>query len=582
VDQTINQTLAEFRKLQSRQDIAAYLGVQDEILCYILYSPRCVKYREFEVPKKSGGVRIIHSPQFLLRNIQKELNKSLQELYVARNPAFAFIKGRSIIDNAEKHLRQRYVLNLDLKDFFPSINFGRVVGLLKNKPYCLNPKVAIVLGQICCHYIELDGKRTGRIPQGAPTSPVISNMICAQLDSQLQKLAKKYGCLYTRYADDITFSTSKNKFPGALAFFSDEINEWLIGQELRDIIQNNGFLINQKKVRLATREEHQQVTGITVNRKLNLRRTYIKQVRAMLYSWETKGLKEAEDLFHEKFDIKHREAGVKPSFKRVVKGRIDFIGSVKGKSDPVYRRLLLNLARLDPTLVSQEKLRNILEIHAQILTEGKTDISHIKAALNFFQSRGEFSNIHLTFSHDTDKNGDDKLKKHCESLAMVSQNIPVIAIFDRDSPSILKDVHDDRRGFKDWGNGVYSFALPVPAHRENPEVCIELYYQDHEIKRSDSSGRRLFLNSEFHPESCIHIENADLITTDHPSVKSYKQGKVRILEHNVFNRESQNVALPKSKFANSILNQESNFNDFDFSAFAAIFELILRITTQPS
>ncbi len=497
MNQTTNETIAKFQTLQSRQDVAALLGIKDEILCYVLYSPQYHKYRTFEVPKKTGGMRIIHSPQFLLRRIQRDLNRSFQEFYEARNPAFAYISGRSVIGNAEKHLRQRYVLNLDLNDFFSSINFGRVVGLLKSKPYYLNPKVAVVLGQICCHHIELDGQSTGRLPQGAPTSPVLSNMICAQLDGQLQKLAKKYGCFYTRYADDITFSTSKSKFPGAVAFFSTEVNTWLIGHELQEVIHNNGFSINQKKVRLATREEHQEVTGITVNRKLNLRRRYIKEVRAMLDSWGKKGLAEAEKLFHEKFDDKYRGEGHKPSFKNVVKGRIDFIGSVKGRSDPVYQKLLLNLAKLDPEIVSQEKLRNILGIHTQILTEGKTDVSHIKAALEFFQSRGNYLNIRLSFPTDApayqaggDRSGDDKLKKHCESLSLIKHKIPIIAIFDRDSPQILKDVHNERTGFKDWGNSVYSFALPVPAHREDREICIELRQFKSEVQPLGRMPRR--------------------------------------------------------------------------------------------
>jgi RNA-directed DNA polymerase len=101
VNQTTNETIAKFQTLQSRQDVAALLGIKDEVLCYVLYSPRYHKYRTFEVPKKTGGMRIIHSPQFLLRRIQRDLNKSFQEFYEARNPAFAYIEGRSVIGNAE-------------------------------------------------------------------------------------------------------------------------------------------------------------------------------------------------------------------------------------------------------------------------------------------------------------------------------------------------------------------------------------------------------------------------------------------------------------------------------------------------
>src|SRR5205814_3311637 len=119
-----------------------------------------------------------------------------------------FIPARSILTNAKPHLRQKFVLNVDLKDFFPTINFGRVRGVLIAKPYCLLPHIATYIARICC--------RDNALPQGAPTSPIISNMICSRLDRQLLRLARQYRCVYTRYADDLTFSTSMPRFPGAL------------------------------------------------------------------------------------------------------------------------------------------------------------------------------------------------------------------------------------------------------------------------------------------------------------------------------------------------------------------------------
>jgi RNA-directed DNA polymerase len=149
---------------------------------------------------------------------------------------------------------------VDLKDFFPSITFRRVRGLFEAKPYQLDHSVATVLARICCHKNSL--------PQGAPTSPIISNMICARMDSQLRQLAVRHRCAYTRYADDLTFSTSTRNFPEALAeIVSTETgNKLKIGVENNHKIKLNGFEINQQKTRLQTSDKRQVVTGLTVNR----------------------------------------------------------------------------------------------------------------------------------------------------------------------------------------------------------------------------------------------------------------------------------------------------------------------------
>src|SRR5690606_12917628 len=147
--------------------------------------------------------------------------------------------------------------------------------------YRLNDEVATILAQICCH--------NGILPQGAPTSPIISNMICVRLDAKLQQLAKEHQCTYSRYADDITFSTNRSSFPSALAYLSD-IGQIEIGNELSIIIEENGFQINPKKTRLQSKHQRQEVTGLTVNRYPNVQRRYIKQIRGILHAWKKYGL----------------------------------------------------------------------------------------------------------------------------------------------------------------------------------------------------------------------------------------------------------------------------------------------------
>lgn len=175
-------------------------------------------------------------------------------------------------------------------------------------------------------------------------------MICAQLDSQLQKLAAEHRCTYTRYADDITFSTSVRTFPAALASVN-ELNQTVPGNELARVIQGNGFTINQSKVKLRCQDRRQEVTGLTVNNFPNVTRKYLNQIRAMLHDWQKNGYDAAQAKFDAQFNKKHRPPwkGSTP-FRLVVKGKIEYLGMVRGKGSPIYLKFIEKLRALDPTL----------------------------------------------------------------------------------------------------------------------------------------------------------------------------------------------------------------------------------------
>ncbi len=191
--------------------------------------------------------------------------------------AHGFKRGRSIITNATKHRKRRYVLNVDLQDFFGTINFGRVRGFfMKDRNFALHPDAATVLAQITCYQNSL--------PQGSPCSPVISNLIGHVLDVHLGKLAFDTGCSYSRYADDITFSTNKQVFPPSIAKLIDgEKHKWEIGNRLHEILTRAGFTINVEKTRMQYRTSRQDVTGLVVNSKVNIRSEYRRTVRAMAH-----------------------------------------------------------------------------------------------------------------------------------------------------------------------------------------------------------------------------------------------------------------------------------------------------------
>ena len=174
-----------FFALKTRRDLALLLNYRYEGLVYQLYKVQTEKkYETFFVQKKSGELRTIHAPSPKLKYLQRRLNEVLQNVYLPKPVVFGFTSGKNIVDNASKHKKKNWVLNIDLENFFPSINFGRVRGMFMHKPYNLPDEVATTLAKICCF--------DNSIPQGAPTSPVISNMICAQMDSQLQDLAWKH------------------------------------------------------------------------------------------------------------------------------------------------------------------------------------------------------------------------------------------------------------------------------------------------------------------------------------------------------------------------------------------------------
>lgn len=217
------------------------------------------------------------------------------------------------------------------------------------KPYSINEKVATVLAQICCYKNQL--------PQGAPTSPIVSNMVCSRLDSHLQKLAKKYHCMYSRYADDITFSKTSQSFPSELAYINlDGIAS--VGDDLKHVINSNGFTINDNKIRLQSNKTRQSVTGLTVNRKPNLNRKYVRQIRAMIHAWEKYGYQSAAKEHSDKYYVKRRRQDDSPEFSKILYGKLEYLRMVKGTEDLVYKNLQAQLAKVDKQYLEIMKREN--------------------------------------------------------------------------------------------------------------------------------------------------------------------------------------------------------------------------------
>lgn len=280
--------LTDLKSTKSLNDVAYLLGYKPKSLSYVIYK-MSVKYKTFTVPKKSGGVRTISAPCPELKLLQRRLSDGLQSCLdeintdkkIIKPISHGFRKGASIFTNASVHRGRRFVFNVDIKDFFDSINFGRVYGFfVKNKDFALTESVAKVLAAIACH--------EGKLPQGSPCSPVISNLIGQILDIRLAQLAHRYGCSYSRYADDLTFSTNERIFPSAIAL-SNIDHSWVAGAALFKIIEKAGFQLNPKKTRMQYLNSRQEVTGLIVNRRINTRPEYRRLARAMTHQLVTTG-----------------------------------------------------------------------------------------------------------------------------------------------------------------------------------------------------------------------------------------------------------------------------------------------------
>ncbi len=344
---TIDDARNQFFALGVREDVAAILDISWERLRYLLYRrPNAERYSIFTIPKKSGDSREIFAPKEDLKEIQRRLCFILESVYDAKPSVHGFTQSRSVLTNAHIHTRRKYILNVDLLNFFPSINFGRVRGMFMAKPYNCNQVVATILAQICCH--------DSKLPQGAPTSPIVSNMICARMDRQLQDMAKYYRCSYTRYADDITISTSLGEFPIDIASIQTVSGaiRCVAGKSLVDVIEANGFKINEKKIRLQSNKERQEVTGLTTNKFPNVQRHYVRQIRSMLHAWRKFGENACLQEYMKKYYRGHRNPKrSEPAYRKIVKGKIEYLGMIRGKDDVIYQRFINQLRELAPDMV---------------------------------------------------------------------------------------------------------------------------------------------------------------------------------------------------------------------------------------
>ncbi|RXT21581.1 hypothetical protein B5U98_13935 [Bosea sp. Tri-39] len=336
------------------------------------------KYRVFEIAKKSGGTRTIHAPEKQLALLQTRLANLLyscvaelqQEKPKLWHASHGFQKQKTTISNANPHRRRRFVFNLDLEDFFGSINFGRVRGFFINdKNFKLNPKIATIIAQIACH--------RNALPQGSPCSPVISNLIGNILDLRLIALARETKCTYTRYADDLTFSTNEMLFPTEIAT-NPQGSTWEVGIKLHKEIEQTGFKINPRKTRMSLRRSRQTVTGLVVNSKVNIKKDYYRSARAMCNAVFSTG----------EYHIIDKDKNI--SDLRSLEGILSHIFFVKARRDraPKTNKMAIEANEFKLPSAPVELYRKFLFYRLfvapkapLVVTEGISDITYIQCAI---------------------------------------------------------------------------------------------------------------------------------------------------------------------------------------------------------
>jgi RNA-directed DNA polymerase len=312
--------------LHAAADLAQAIGMELKAIRWLTYHRRgasLVHYHRYEIAKKTGGVRCISAPKPALALAQRWVLIEVLRKLEPEPQAHGFVPGRSIVTNAVPHAGRAVVINLDLKDFFPSITFRRVKGLFHKVGY--GEHIATLLALLCTEPPRvpavLDGKTyhvalgARVLPQGACTSPEITNALCRRLDRRLAGLACRHGFVYTRYADDLTFSGDATRAVGRLL------------RSVRSIVREEGLTEHPAKTHVMRRGGRQEVTGLTVNDRPSVSRDELRRLRAVLHNASRFGL-----------ESQNREG--RPNFAAHLRGRVGFACMVDPSRAPALQSAL--------------------------------------------------------------------------------------------------------------------------------------------------------------------------------------------------------------------------------------------------
>lgn len=500
--------------------------------------------RHIRIIEENENIKLINDCAFAFRKTPNEYSKFHEKI--------------GIFSNAEKHRNKKIILNIDLENFFESFHFGRIKGFFnKNKYFSLDEKISKDIANLVCY--------KGVLPQGSPTSPIITNLICNILDIGVRKLSKKYKFTYTRYADDLTFSSNDSNFVLKYQNLYDD---------LKLEIENNGFKINEKKTRICYSNLRQTVTGIIVNKKINIPKEYYKETRAMANNF----YKNDTFFIKNKFDKKEEDGT-----QNQLEGRFSFINQIdwynNSKNILTVKNELKETNKKNLIMNGREKEYQKFLFYKYffknkkplIITEGKTDILYLKAAIKSFK----LDKIDI-LSQET-------------SFLRKSKRLKYFLGIDQDGSNFCNDFI--KKKYKDE-NSLYDYFNNI-THKGGSNPVIFIY--DNEFNKKGSPINQIENNLENSLKEktnsnqyWIRISNKYnlyiLVVSKKTNMDSKKDYEIEdlfsneTLEHKIdgksFSRDEnydKTTHYEKNKFSQYIYN---NYKKIDFTEFQNIFKSI--------
>lgn len=304
--------------MKSIDDFASFSRLSPSKIRYLSISSQFL-YKTYQVPKTNGSYRLIAQPSRDLKAVQAWILRNILDELSCSSYSKGFESGMSILDNAKPHIGSQYVLSIDLQDFFPSVAANKVYGVFSSVGY--NKEMCVLLTNLCVF--------KGGLPQGAPTSPKLANLVCSKLDSRIQGYAGPKGITYTRYADDITLSShSALKIQKAKAF-------------LGTIISSEGFRINKSKTTISGVKKQKKITGLVLSEKdVGIGSLKYREMRA---------------------EIHHLFTGKNDNYQRI-NGLLSFVFSVDKKMYSRLHAYISSLAEKYPQSIPASKLHNEITV----------------------------------------------------------------------------------------------------------------------------------------------------------------------------------------------------------------------------
>lgn len=610
--------LKALRNAVTKPELAYVLGVSPIFLTRCLYVIKPEnQYHNFEIAKRSGGHRVINAPSDDLKSLQKHLSNLLLDCVdeitnlkypdsqqakpkrrtntdldmvpkilkikipsaMIKQPSLShgFVRNRSIITNAMMHIGKKNVLNIDLKDFFEQFNFGRVRGFfIKNENFKLDPSVATVIAQIACY--------ENKLPQGSPCSPVIANLITHSLDIRLAALAKKHKCTYTRYADDITFSTRLNIFPSEI--MCDGPDGYIAGKDLRQEIERSGFSINKNKTRIQYKNSRQEVTGLVVNKKPSVKSEYCRLVRAKCNSLFKTG-KFSAVVNGKEIDGNINELEGQLNFI----DQIDYYNRTRQKKPLVAEYEIRSVGKATKTLLSgrEKTFSQFLfykyfwgNLKPTILCEGKTDNVYLKSAIN-----GQFLFYPLLAQND----GNANYKLLVNFIEYSKRTRFLLEIFGG-YDYLIGFINGYEKNSKLYSNVKPSNPVIVILDNDSGGAKVAaLLKSDKFSKKINPFHSDLSISSDIRDADYIHVfENLYVMFTPRPNgiadtdIEYFFDDKTRLIKHpngkcfnTVANRDEKND-LSKDAFANNIVKEHKS--KIDFNGFNPLLDRMVQIITN--